>query len=78
MTRRCVVSRLKQQFNYLIEGMPITRDGVFATAQIDLIAAGISLQRGKLAPAQIRQVDAWLKRAATKDARALRVVNEPD
>ena len=53
------------------------RDGVFATAQIDLIAAGISLQRGKLAPAQIKQVDAWLKRAATKDARALRVVNEP-
>ena len=53
------------------------RDGVFSTAQIDLIAAGISLQRGKIAPPQVRQVDTWLKRAATKDARALRVVNEP-
>ena len=54
------------------------RDGAFSKEDIDLIAAGISLQRGKLPPATIAEVDAWLKRVGKADRRALKVVNNKD
>ena len=52
------------------------RDADFSASEIDVIATGISLQRGKLPPAVITTVDEWLKKAALKDRRALRVLNE--
>ena len=54
------------------------RDGVFQKEEIDLVAAGISLQRGKVPAVQIKMVDEWLKRASQTDSRASRVVNAPD
>ena len=52
------------------------RDADFSASEVDVIATGISLQRGKLPPAVITTVDEWLKKAALKDRRALRVLNE--
>ena len=52
------------------------RDADFSASEVDVIATGISLQRGKLPPAVIDTVDEWLKKAALKDRRALRVLNE--
>ena len=51
------------------------RDGDFTVNNIDLIAAGISLQRGKVPAATLDAIDVWLHEAAKHDRRALRVVN---
>ena len=50
--------------------------GKMAKEDIHIISAGISLQRGKLPPATIKEIDAWLKRASKVDRRALKVVND--
>ena len=51
------------------------RDGDFMVSGISLIAAGISLQRGKLPESVIKLADAWLLRASKKDRRALRALS---
>ena len=51
------------------------RDGDFTADQITLIAAGVSLQRGKLPDSVIDASDAWLARASMKDRRALRALS---
>ena len=53
------------------------RDGDFTVSGISLIAAGISLQRGKLPESVINLADAWLLRASKKDRRALRALSKP-
>ena len=53
------------------------RDGDFTADQITLIAAGVSLQRGKLPDSVIDASDAWLVRASKKDRRALRALSRP-
>ena len=53
------------------------RDGDFTADQITLIAAGVSLQRGKLPDSVIDASDAWLMRASKKDRRALRALSRP-
>jgi len=48
------------------------RDDVFEFEDIDLIAGGISLQRGKLPEHVITLADEWLLRASKVERRALR------
>ena len=53
------------------------RDDVFEIEDIDLIAGGISLQRGKLPEHVITLADEWLLRASKFERRALRARSHP-
>ena len=53
------------------------RDNVFEFEDIDLIAGGISLQRGKLPEHVITLADEWLLRASKVERRALRARSNP-
>ena len=53
------------------------RDDVFEIEDIDLIAGGISLQRGKLPEHVITLADEWLLRASRFERRALRARSHP-
>ena len=53
------------------------RDDVFEFEDIDLIAGGISLQRGKLPEHVITLADEWLLRASKVERRALRARSNP-
>ena len=53
------------------------RDDVFEFEDIDLIAGGISLQRGKLPEHVITLADEWLLRASKVERRALRARSHP-
>ena len=54
------------------------RDADFQGGEINIIAAGFSLQRQKVPPATLKVLDKWLKEAAKNDRRSLKVINFDD